>query len=220
MQDPAPPASRGSGRARDADRTRAEIIEVAVSEFADQGYAGARVDRIAERTRTTKRMIYYYFGGKEGLYIAVLEDVYSGIRRTERDLDLADLDPIDAIRRLAELTYDHHVANPEFIRLVSIENTHRAEHIAKSETLSNLNMPVIDLIAGVLEKGRADGTIRAGVDAVDVHMVVSSYCVFAVANRHTFATIFARDLLDPSRRAHYRELVGDLLVRYLSPRLP
>ncbi|PSL00888.1 TetR family transcriptional regulator [Murinocardiopsis flavida] len=217
MQDPPPPAPYGSGRARDPVRTQAEIIEVAVREFADQGYSGARVDRIAERTRTTKRMIYYYFGGKEGLYTAVLEHVYSGIRQREQALDVAGLSPIDAIRRLAELTYDHHVAHPDFIRLVSIENTHRAEHLAKSEALSNLRMPVLDLIAGILEKGRADGTIRADADAVDVHMLVSSYCVFAVANRHTFATIFARDLLDPERRGHYRSMVGELLVRYLTP---
>jgi AcrR family transcriptional regulator len=220
MQDPAPPAVRGPGRARDAARTRAEIIEVATREFAEQGYTGARVDRIAERTRTTKRMIYYYFGGKEGLYVAVLEHAYAGIRQSERDLDLTGLRPIEAMRRLAELTYDHHVAHPEFIRLVSIENIHRAEHLASSEALRNLNMPVTDLIAGLLADGRADGTVRADADPLDVHMVISAYCVFAVANRHTFDALFGRDLLDPARRGHYRTLVGDLVVRYLTPTGP
>ena len=119
---------------RDADQTRAEILEVAADEFADAGYAGARVDQIAAHTRTTKRMIYYYFGGKEKLFIAVLERAYAAIRRAEQGIDVEHLDPVSAIRRLAELTFDHHQANPEFVRLVSIENIHRAEHLKRSES--------------------------------------------------------------------------------------
>src|SRR3954453_51380 len=109
-------------RTRDRDRTRAEILAVATEEFSEHGYSGARVDEIAERTRTTKRMLYYYFESKEGLYTAVLERAYARIRAAERDLDVQHLEPVAAIRRLAELTFDHHEAHPEFIRLVSIEN--------------------------------------------------------------------------------------------------
>jgi AcrR family transcriptional regulator len=202
-------------RRRDAERTRREILDVATREFADQGFAGARVDEIAARTRTTKRMIYYYFGGKEQLFVAVLERAYSTIRAAEQEIDVDHLDPVAAIRQLAELTFDHHESHPDFIRLVSIENIHRAEHIAGSEAFAGLNTPVLDLIARILERGRAEGVFRREIDAVDLHMVISSYCVFRVANRHTFGAIFGRDLTDPGRRDHYRQTLGDLVVELL-----
>jgi AcrR family transcriptional regulator len=200
---------------RDPGRTRNEILEVATREFVERGYAGARVDDIAARTSTTKRMIYYYFGGKEPLYIAVLERAYAEIRRAEQDVDVDHLDPTAAIRRLAELTFDHHESHPDFIRLVSIENIHRAEHMAKSTRLANLNTPAIDLIEGILARGRADGSFRREVDAVDLHMMISAFCVFRVANRHTFGTIFGRDLTDPALRDRYRRMLGDMVVDYL-----
>jgi len=203
-------------RQRDAVRTKREILEVATREFAERGYAGARVDEIAAQTRTTKRMIYYYFGGKEQLYVAVLEAAYSRIRSAEREAEVDHLEPRAAIRRLAELTFDHHEANPEFIRLVSIENVHRGEHVAKFSSFAHLNSPAIELIGGILERGRAEGIFRRDVDAVDVHMLISSFCVFRVANRHTFGTIFDRDLLDPDRREHYRAMLGDVVVDYLT----
>jgi TetR/AcrR family transcriptional regulator len=203
-------------RQRDAVRTRSEILEVATREFAEHGLAGARVDEIAARTRTTKRMIYYYFGGKEQLYIEVLEAAYARIRSVEREVDVEHLDPREAIRRLAELTFDHHDAHPEFIRLVSIENIHHAEHMRKSKRLANLNHPAIALIERILERGHAEQLFRSDVDPIDVHMVISSFCVFRVANRHTFRTLFERDLTDPDRRDHYRRMLGDMVVDYLS----
>src|SRR3954466_6628417 len=139
-------------RQRDAVRTKREILEVATSEFADRGFAGARVDEIAERTRTTKRMIYYYFGSKERLFVAVLERAYAAIRAAEQTIEVEHLDPLAAIRRLAELTFDHHESHPEFIRLVSIENIHRAEHIAKSPAIAELGSPAIDLLTEILER--------------------------------------------------------------------
>ena len=122
-------------RQRDAERTRADLLVVATRVFAEDGYSGARVDEIAEQTRTTKRMIYYYFGGKEQLYLAVLDNAYRGIREAEQRLDVRHLDPIEAIRQLAELTYDHHVSHPEFIRLVSIENIHQGAFIKRLDSL-------------------------------------------------------------------------------------
>jgi AcrR family transcriptional regulator len=202
--------------ARDPERTRNEILEVATREFAAHGYAGARVDDMAELMRTTKRMIYYYFGSKEQLFIAVLERAYTAIRRAEREVDVDGLDPASAIRRLAELTFDHHESHPEFIRLVSIENIHRAEHMAKSPAIAELGSPAIDLLAGILERGRAEGIFREDVDAVDLHMMISAFCVFRVANRHTFGTLFERDLTDPKLRDHYRTMLGDMVVDYIS----
>src|SRR5690348_5848489 len=125
---------------RDPERTRAEILEVATREFAENGYSGARVDEIAEQTRTTKRMLYYYFASKEGLYTEVLERAYSDIRAAEQSVDVEHLDPLAAIRRLAELTFDHHEAHPDFIRLVSIENIHRAEHMRASGRFADLKI--------------------------------------------------------------------------------
>ncbi len=208
-------AAHPAERRRDAERTRNEILDVATREFAANGYAGARVDDMAERMRTTKRMIYYYFGGKEQLYIAVLERAYADIRRAERGVDVDGLEPAAAVRRIAELTFDHHESHPDFIRLVSIENIHRAEHMARSQAIAELGSPATDLLERILDRGRADGVFRHDVDAVDVHMMISAFCVFRVANRHTFGTLFDRDLADPGRREHYRRMVGDMVVGYL-----
>ena len=202
-------------RTRDRDRTRAEILDVATEHFAEHGYSGARVDEIAEQTRTTKRMLYYYFGSKEGLYTAVLERAYAQIRAAEQDVDVEHLEPVAAIRRLAELTFDHHESHPEFIRLVSIENIHRAEHIAGRDDFAGENSRAIELIEAILERGRADGSFTRDIDAVDLHMMISAFCVFRVANRHTFGAIFDRDLADPALRERYRQMLGDMVVEYL-----
>ena len=202
-------------RQRDADRTQREILDVATREFADQGYAGARVDEIAAQTRTTKRMIYYYFGSKERLFVAVLERAYATIRAAEQTIELDDLDATAAIRRLAELTFDHHESHPDFIRLVSIENIHRGEHIVDREDFAGQNSPAIELIEAILDRGRADGSFSRDVDAVDLHMMISAFCVFRVANRHTFGAIFDRDLTAPALRERYRQMLGDMVVEYL-----
>ncbi|GLW09439.1 TetR family transcriptional regulator [Microtetraspora sp. NBRC 13810] len=207
------PATRE--RRRDADRTRAEILKVAEQEFTKQGYAGARVDEIAALMRTTKRMIYYYFGSKEQLYIAVLEKAYAEVRAAERTVDVEHLAPVEAIRTLAELTFDHHDAHREFIKLVAIENIHQAEHIRKSEALANLGTPVLDLIERILDAGTASGDFVTEADAIDVHMMISAFCVFRVANQHTFGTLFGRDMTAPEHRARQRRMVGEMIVGYL-----
>ncbi|MFI6509682.1 TetR family transcriptional regulator [Streptosporangium sp. NPDC050855] len=202
-------------RRRDADRTKAEILEVAQREFAQHGYAGARVDEIAALTRTTKRMIYYYFGSKERLYITVLEKAYAEVREVERTVDVEHLAPIEAIRTLAELTFDHHDAHRDFIKLVSIENIHQGEHIRKSEALANLGTPVLDIIGRILDAGTARGDFVTGADATDVHMMISAFCFFRVANQHTFGALFGRDMTAPEHRARQRRMVGEMVVGYL-----
>jgi AcrR family transcriptional regulator len=211
-----PIISAGSERQRDPERTREEILDVALSEFARNGYAGARVDEIAARTRTTKRMLYYYFGSKEQLYIAVLERAYATARDAERQLDVDHLDPVSAIRTLAELTFDHHESHQDFISLVAIENIHRAEFIARSPALGELSTPAVAVIARILDRGRATGVFQRQVEAIDVHMMISSFCFFRVSNRHTFGALFGVDMLDPARRAQYRRMIGDMVVSYLS----
>ncbi|WP_066366454.1 TetR family transcriptional regulator [Herbidospora mongoliensis] len=202
-------------RQRDADRTRAEILDVAMAEFARSGYAGARVDEIADLTSTTKRMIYYYFGGKEQLYIAALEKAYAEVRAVEKTVDIDHLDPVEAIRTLAQLTFDHHDAHRDFIALVAIENVHRAEHIRKSEVLANLGAPVLDLISRILDAGHATGDFTTEADAIDVHMMISSFCFFRVANQHTFGALFGRDMTAPEHRDRLRTMVGEMIVAYL-----
>eukprot|EP01030_Chromulinospumella_sphaerica_P025528 gene25528-25676_t len=140
-------------RVNDPDRTMANILEVATSEFADKGLAGARIDEIAALTHTSKRMIYYYFGSKEGLYLAVLEEAYRRIRQIETSLRLEDMEPEAALRTLVGFTFDYQLGNPEFIRLVMNENMHRGEFIRRSATIQELNVPAINAVQAVYERG-------------------------------------------------------------------
>lgn len=201
---------------RDAERTKAEILSEATGVFAESGYSGARVDEIARRCSTTKRMLYYYFRNKEGLYLAVLENAYRGIRRAEQDVDVSHLEPAEALRLLAELTYDHHREHSEFIRLVAIENIHHGAFIQQLPSLRELNKPALTVLDQVLSRGRAQGTFTSDVDALDVHLLISSYCVFQTANRHTFGYLFDVDLQHPARRDHLRTLIGDVVVSWLT----
>lgn len=202
----------------DAGKTRANILAVATREFARNGYNGARIDAIAARTSTTKRMIYYYFGGKELLYIAVLEAQYARIRESEAALGLEALDPEQAIRRLAEFTFDYDHANPEFVRLVAVENIHHAKHLRKSAVIRGVNSKIIDTLDGILKRGRRSGQFVASVEAVDVHMLMSALCFFHVSNLHTFGTIFRRDFLSAKVRATHRKLVADFIIHRLKQR--
>ncbi|MFE0389058.1 TetR/AcrR family transcriptional regulator [Streptomyces bungoensis] len=211
-----PPAA--GGRARDAARTRAEILDVATREFARAGYDGARVDEIAARTRTTKRMIYYYFGGKEQLFTAVLERVYGELRDAGQRLDLGRLEPEAAVRHLAGLVFDHLERRPDVVRLVTIENIHEARHVTAARRSGRIGSPAPAALGRVLEAGQRAGRFRADVDAVDLHAMISSFCFFRVANRHTFDALYGRDLMAPARREHYRALLGDMVVAHLTAR--
>ena len=146
----------------------------------------------------------------------MLERAYSQIRQAEQGVSVGHLDPVAAIRRLAEVTFDHHESHPDFMRLVSIENIHRGEYITRSPELVMVNSPVIELIAGILTRGHAEGVFRRRPDAIDVHMMISSFCFFRVANRYTFGALFGRDLTAPELRGRYRAMVGDMIVAYLT----
>lgn len=221
--DAAPPARarlrrRAEGdepRSHNPERTMADIIEVATREFAEKGLAGARIDEIAEATRTSKRMIYYYFGSKEGLYLRVLEEAYRRMRVIESGLHLDDLAPEAALRRLVAFTVDYQWAHPEFIRLVMTENIHRGEYLARSEVIRELNVPAIEGLRRVYERGVADGVFRAGLDPIDLHMSISALSVFNVANRHTFALIFQRDCASDAAFAARRGQIVEMLLRYV-----
>lgn len=217
MPTPQPDAEAPSGRSRkpDAERTRREILAAARQEFAENGLSGARIDTIAARMRTNKRMIYYYFGSKEGLYLATLEQVYSEIRSVEQELDLESLTPSDAVRRIIEFTFDYHEAHPDFVRLVCIENIHHARHLARSERVRNLNMTVIKTLDGILRRGRRTGSFHSDIDPVDLHMLISAFCFYRVSNRHTFGTLFGCDLSTVDLRIRHKRMIGDAIVGLL-----
>ena len=202
-------------RTNDPERTRADIIEVATHEFSEKGLAGARIDVIADAMRTSKRMIYYYFGSKEGLYIAVLEEAYRRIRQIEGELHLEDLSPEDALRKLVGFTVDYQLANPDFIRLVMTENIHRGEYLAQSKTIHKLNVPAIEAVRTVYERGVKAGVFRSGIDPVDLHMSISALSFFNVGNRHTFALIFKRDLESPAAIVARRDSIIEMVLRYV-----
>ncbi len=211
------PAPSGPVRARprDIEQTRADIITAARIEFADKGLSGARVDEIAARTRTTKPTIYYHFGSKEGLYTAVLEHAYRGIREVEEALQLDALPAQEAMARLVEASFDHHAANPDWVRLVSVENIHGARHIAAVQSITERNARAVETVGRVLDRGVADGTFRPGVDPLDLHLMISAISFYRVSNRHTWQANFGRDLLSPERTTAQRRMAVEAVLRYL-----
>jgi AcrR family transcriptional regulator len=208
-------APRRETRPYDAERSLADILKVATAEFADKGLAGARIDEIAAATRTSKRMIYYHFKSKEALYLAVLEAAYRRIRAIEAELHLDDLEPEDALRKLVAFTFDYQHDNEPFIRLVMNENMHRGQYLARSAVIQELNVPAIDAVRRVYERGVRAKVFRRGIDPVDLHMSISALSFFNVANRYTFSLIFKRDLSSPPALRARRDSVVEMIVRFV-----
>ncbi|MDE1168264.1 MAG: TetR/AcrR family transcriptional regulator [Pseudomonas sp.] len=204
-------------RKNNPEKTRENILQAAITEFVQQGLAGARVDAIAERTQTSKRMIYYYFGSKEQLYVEVLEKLYGDIRRTESNLHLAELAPEVGIRRLVEFTFDHHDRNVDFVRIVCNENMHKGEYIKQSSAIRAMNKTVLNALDELLARGVAEGKFRDGLTALDVHLLISSFCFYRVSNQHTFGELFNVDFHNAEVRQRHRDMIGDSVLRYLHP---
>ncbi|MGE0503229.1 MAG: TetR/AcrR family transcriptional regulator [Rhizobiaceae bacterium] len=211
-----PKAEAGTARQQDPEGTRRNILDIASEEFAMNGLSGARIDEIAARTRSSKRMIYYYFGDKEGLYLKALENAYRMVRTGENALDTDGLSPADALRRLVEFTFDHHHEHEEFIRMVMIENIHHGQYLEKSDAIRDLNATAIDHIAEIYGRGVADGVFRAGLDPIELHWQVSALCFFNVSNRATFSRIFGRDFGTPDALARLREQVVEMILRFVA----
>jgi TetR/AcrR family transcriptional regulator len=209
----APTKRRGKGGngKRDPDRTREAILAAAGAEFAAKGLSGGRVDEIAARSGANKRMIYHYFGSKDGLYLAALERVYEGLRGTERTLDLDHLEPEQAIRRLVEFNFDYTREHPEMVSLFNNENLHRAKHLKQSKKVRELHSPLVNMVDGILKRGIAKGIFREGLDPVQVYITIASVGYFFLANNWTLSAIFGRDLgTDEAcrrRRAHNVDMV-------------
>ena len=187
----------GTNRARwkqDPEGVRADILAVALEEFSRNGLSGARMDDIAAKTRTSKRMIYYYFGDKDGLYRKALEAAYRKVRKGEEELDLEHLPPKEALERLVEFTFDHHRKNPDFIRLVMIENIHHGRFLEQSDEIISLNQAAISQIRNIYDKGVRDGVFRAGLTPLRIHWLISAISFFNVSNATTFSLLFGNDL--------------------------
>jgi AcrR family transcriptional regulator len=165
--------------------------------------------------QTTKPMIYYHFGSKEGLFAAVLEEVYAGMREYEQSLQISGLSAVEAMRRLVEITFDYHAAHPDWVRLISVANIHGAHHITGSPTIASRNAAVVEIMEGLLRRGVEEGVFRDGIDPVHLHLLIASFCFYRVSNRHTWKIIFKRDLEAPGDVAKQRAMVVDAALRYL-----
>jgi AcrR family transcriptional regulator len=212
----APAATGRASRSNDPEGVKRNILEVATAEFAANGFSGARVDEIAALTRTSKRMIYYYFNSKKGLYLAVLENAYRSIREVEAGLDLDALDPETAMRALVGYTFDYQNAHPEFVRLVMIENIHEAVHLRSSKAIQGLNVRIIDSLKRIIARGQRAGHFRKGLDPIDLHLTISALAFFNVSNQATFSAIFNVDMGSIKALAIRRAQVVDVVMRYVA----
>ena len=210
-------STKRSRRSREASDTRENILDTATREFADKGLAGARIDEIAEKTSSSKRMIYYYFGGKDELYRAVLERAYARIREQEVDEAFEKKPPRDALAAIIGNNFDYHFAHPEFVRLVMNENVHHGEHIAQIANMKRRNSSVIAALETILRKGAEQGVFRAGIDPIDAHSMISSLSFYNVSNRHTFLHNFGVNFADPEVRAKRREQTIDCILAWVAP---
>ncbi|HEY7552084.1 MAG TPA: TetR family transcriptional regulator [Hyphomicrobiaceae bacterium] len=216
------------GRKRNPARTREAILKAAVGEFCRNGFTGARVEAISTRSGTNMRLLYHYFGDKEGLYTAVLERVYTQIRAEERRLDLGKVEPVEGMARLIDFTFRFFAAHPDYIALLNNENMLRGRFVRKSRAVRPLTLPLLAIITDLLERGRRSGAFRAGVDPIQLYVSITALSYFHVSNRFTLSAMFGQDLSDPGwielRRAHAQELtlawLADPAVAKARGRLP
>jgi AcrR family transcriptional regulator len=202
-------------RERAPERRRQELIDSALVEFSTKGFGGARMDSVIARTNSNKAMIYHYFGSKEGLYIAVLEQVYAGIRESEAAIDFDALPPRAAMVRLIEFTFGYYIANPSFVRMINNENLHEAAYLRKSSRIARLNTSIIVKLQRVLERGVEEGLFRAGIDATDLYISISALGFTYVANRHTLSVVFERDLFSEATLKDRLKNMTEMVLRYL-----
>lgn len=214
------PASsrRPSRAARDPDATRARILDAATGEFARLGLGGARVDRIAAAAGANKGMLYYYFGGKEALFQAVLESAYARIRTAELELSLLDVPPEAGIKRLVEFTWNYFIAHPEFLSLLNSENLHRARHLKACADIRSMNSPVIETLRTLLARGARTGAFRSGVDPLQLYISIAALAYFYLSNTHTLSAVFGRDLASGEERRRRLAHMIDLVLSFLAAR--
>lgn len=205
---------------KEPELNRASLLAAASREFAERGFQGARLEVIASEANITRAMVYYYFGGREGLYLAALEEVYRHIRTSESALDLEGLTPVDAMRKLACFRIDYYVENPLIVALLAIENQHKAEYLKNSKEISARAGISLEPLGAILQQGQAQGIFRPGIDVVELHQIMVSIGMFNVSNQHTFGAIFARELCSPEQLARTRKLACEVVLGFLAPVQP
>lgn len=213
------PAERVAGKRRppprDAELTRRRILAAATAEFARKGLGGARVDEIALRSRSNKRMIYHYFGSKERLFTVVLEEAYSGIRSAERELHLDELAPEAAIVRLVEFTWKYYLDHPEFLTLVNSENLHRAKHLKGSEVIRKTSSQFVNMVKAILDRGAAQGVFRSDIDPVQLNITIAAIGYYYLNNRYTGAIVYERDLMSEASLSARLKFNLDTILRLI-----
>ena len=212
----APARRSAKSRTNDPAATQANILEVATREFAEHGFTGARIDAIAAGTRTSKRMIYYYFGSKEGLYEAVLLEYYRRLRSAEAQIELDALPPLDAVHRLVESTFDYHIRNADVVRLVMVENLAKGRHIKELAGLPALNSALIEALQRVCDRGVREDVMRK-VDATQLYTSIAALSFFNVSNRYTFSALFQTDMTSPKGVAERKREITEMVLRYVAP---
>jgi AcrR family transcriptional regulator len=198
----------------DASAARANILAVAIREFSEKGLAGARVDEIGKKISASRRMIYYYFKSKVGLYRAVLEHCYTQIRRIDTAPALDSLPPTEALRAIVRQTFDYHTSHPEFVRIVMNENIHLGEHIGRVAHIKAMSAETIERLRRLIERGVAAGVFRPDLEPVELHMTISALSFYNVSNRYTFGAIFGRDMSSNAAVQKRREVVVEIIERW------
>ena len=204
--------------ARDPEHSRARILTAAHAEFAQHGFDGARVDRIAALAGINKRMLYHYFGNKDDLFCAVLEVNYSHKRDSERALNLEQDSAIDAIRKLVTLTWNYYLENPAFLSLLNSANLHQAKHLRQSRAVREMRSPFVALIGSILDKGVREVVFRPGVDPAQLYITMAGLSYFYLSNQHTLSTIFGRSLMSPRARRERLDHMIEVVLSYLTCR--
>lgn len=201
----------------DGSRLKDKIFLSALSLFAEYGLNGARMEQIAEKAGTTKRMVVYHFKTKENLYLLVLEYVYTQIRASEMQLSLDAMPPVEALVELVETTFDYHADHPDYIRIICMENMQRGRFMQQSALLRQVNRSALDLLETILKRGKEKQLFNQTVNARDLHRLISSFSFHYVANSYTFTLLFEDGADEQAQRQHYRKMAVQVALRYTCP---
>jgi AcrR family transcriptional regulator len=204
---------------RDAAATRARILQAAMEEFAAKGL-DARIEDITEMAGANRRMAYYYFGSKEGLYLAALETAYFELVQVEQAIDVNALDPLQAIEALVSAKFEHYVKYPHYVEFVKLENVYQARHLKLSKRTAEMRAPLISVIRRVLERGQSLGVLRKNVDPLDLYISICALGFFVFSNRHTLGAIFNTDVTSTSALKRRRRVIIDMITTYLQVKAP
>ena len=210
-------AAKPGIREQNALATQASILRAATKVFAKYGFAGGSVEKISSAAKSYDRMIYYYFGSKEGLFIAVLEAMYQRMADAEMQLTLDVGQPAEAMTQIIAFVLGYYRKHPEFVTLLNTENLHKGQHIAKSSKAHEYSSTAIDLIESVLASGVALGQFRAGIRGRDVYLLIAAAGYFYMSNRHTLGAFLGETLDTPDAVAHWQQFVPESVLRSLKP---